>query len=168
MSSPFQKAFSKKRGRLIAKPISTLKSKGIVKNPKASKPSKETPLTQKGVVTLSEKDLKKIKSASSQPSKEISYEGQGGKDYENRPEDAINPEGQGGIDYESKDYKKKTESPLGSYANPAGMQYVSNKADFQRLQNDIVSGYKASKGKDKQKEKNLFSSMSNQDYSLDY
>jgi len=33
------------------------------------------------------------------------------------------------------------------------MQYVSNKADFQRLQNDIVSGYKASKGKDKQKYK---------------
>ena len=48
------------------------------------------------------------------------------------------------------------------------MQYISNKADFQRLQNDIVSGYKASKGKDKQKDKNLFPSMNKQDYNLDY
>lgn len=48
------------------------------------------------------------------------------------------------------------------------MQYVSNKADFQRLQNDIVSGYKSSKGKDKQKEKNLFPSISNQDYGVGY
>ncbi len=39
--------------------------------------------------------------------KEISYEGQGGKEYENLPKDAINPEGQGGIDYESADYKPK-------------------------------------------------------------
>jgi hypothetical protein len=137
-------------------------------SPFQEKFSAKSPFGKKGVVTLSEEDLKKIKSASSEPAKEISYEGQGGKDYENRPEDAINPEGQGGIDYESEDYKKKTESPLGSYANPAGMQYVSNKADFQRLQNDIVSGYKASKGKDKQKEKNLFPSMSNQDYSVGY
>ena len=138
-------------------------------SPFQEKFSEKSPFKNEGVVTLSEKDLKKIKSASSQPAKEISYEGQGGKDYENRPEDAINPEGQGGIDYESKDYKKKkTESPLGSYANPAGMQYVSNKADFQRLQNDIVSGYKSSKGKDKQKEKNLFPSISNQDYGVGY
>jgi hypothetical protein len=147
-------------------------------SPFQEKFSAKSPFGKKGVVTLSEEDLKKIKSASSEPAKEISYEGQGGKDYENRPEDAINPEGQGGIDYESKDYKKKTESPLGSYANPAGMQYVSNKEDFQRLQNDIVSGYKASKaskgkdkqseGKDKQEEKKLFPSVSKEDYSIDY
>ena len=50
-------------------------------------------------ISLSEKDIKSEKSASPEPPKEISYEGQGGKDYENRPEDAINPEGQGGKDY---------------------------------------------------------------------
>ena len=50
-------------------------------------------------INISEDDLKSEKSASPEPPKEISYEGQGGKDYENRPEDAINPEGQGGKDY---------------------------------------------------------------------
>ena len=50
-------------------------------------------------ISLSEEDIKSEKSASPEPPKEISYEGQGGKDYENRPEDAINPEGQGGKDY---------------------------------------------------------------------
>ena len=50
-------------------------------------------------INISEDDLKSKKSASPEPAKEISYEGQGGKDYENRPEDAINPEGQGGKDY---------------------------------------------------------------------
>ena len=50
-------------------------------------------------INISEDDLKSKKSASPEPPKEISYEGQGGKDYENRPEDAINPEGQGGKDY---------------------------------------------------------------------
>ena len=50
-------------------------------------------------ISLSEADIKSEKSASPEPPKEISYEGQGGKDYENRPEDAINPEGQGGKDY---------------------------------------------------------------------
>jgi hypothetical protein len=140
--------------------------------------SARSPFRNKGVVTLSEKDIKDAKSASSKPAVEISFEGQGGIDYENDPRFAENPEGQGGIDYESKDYKKKTESPLGSYANPAGMQYVSNKEDFQRLQNEIVSGYKASKaskgkdkqseGKDKQEEKKLFPSVSKEDYSIDY
>ena len=114
MSSPFQKSFLKKRGRLMANPISTLKSEGIVKNPKAS--------TQKGVVTLSEKDLKKIKSASSEPAKEISYEGQGGKDYENRPEDAINPEGQGGKDYEAGDSPAQKAKSFGRKGHPSHMQ----------------------------------------------
>ncbi len=58
-------------------------------------------------ISLSEKDIKSEKSASPEKAKEISYEGQGGKDYENLPKDAINPEGQGGIDYESDDYKPK-------------------------------------------------------------
>ena len=58
-------------------------------------------------INISEDDLKSKKSASPEPAKEISYEGQGGKDYENLPKDAINPEGQGGIDYESADYKPK-------------------------------------------------------------
>ena len=57
MSSPFQKSFSSK-----------------------------SPFRKEGVVTLSEQDIKNAKSASSQSAKEISYEGQGGKDYENRPE----------------------------------------------------------------------------------
>ena len=87
-------------------------------------------------IKLSDKDLKSKKSASSKPAKEISYEGQGGKDYENRPEDAINPEGQGGIDYEAKGYKKKT-SPLDSYSNPGQVKYFSNKQDFKELQNKL-------------------------------
>ena len=58
-------------------------------------------------INISEDDLKSKKSASPEPPKEISYEGQGGKDYENLPKDAINPEGQGGRDYEAKDYKPK-------------------------------------------------------------
>ena len=41
-------------------------------------------------INISEDDLKSKKSASPEPAKEISYEGQGGKDYENRPEDATN------------------------------------------------------------------------------
>ena len=65
-------------------------------------------------IKLSDKDLKSKKSASSKPAKEISYEGQGGKDYENRPEDAINPEGQGGIDYEAKPTKNITSEGFGS------------------------------------------------------
>ena len=110
MSSPFQQSFSAK-----------------------------TPFRNEGVVTLSEKDIKDAKSASSQPAKEISYEGQGGKDYENRPEDATNPEGQGGIDYESKDYKKKTEiSPLNSYASGGrGEVYLSDQPAFQQLQGQV-------------------------------
>jgi len=107
-------------------------------SPFQQKFSERSPFRKEGVVTLSEKDLKKIKSASSEPSKEISFEGQGGKDYENRPEDAINPEGQGGIDYESKDYKKKIEiSPLSSYENPRGEVYLSDQPAFQKLQSDI-------------------------------
>ena len=58
-------------------------------------------------INISEDDLKSKKSASPEPPKQISYEGQGGKDYENLPKDAINPEGQGGRDYEAKDYKPK-------------------------------------------------------------
>jgi hypothetical protein len=88
-------------------------------------------------IKLSDKDLKSKKSASSKPAKEISYEGQGGKDYENLPKDAINPEGQGGIDYEAKGYKKKT-SPLDSYSNPGQVKYFSNKQDFKALQDKIV------------------------------
>jgi len=87
-------------------------------------------------IKLSDKDLKSKKSASSKPAKEISYEGQGGKDYENLPKDAINPEGQGGIDYEAKGYKKKT-SPLDSYSNPGQVKYFSNKQDFKELQNKL-------------------------------
>tara|TARA_R110000796_G_scaffold124320_2_gene238770 strand:+ start:304 stop:984 length:681 start_codon:yes stop_codon:yes gene_type:complete len=116
MSSPFQQSFSLK-----------------------------SPFRKEGVVTLSEQDIKNAKSASSQPAKEISYEGQGGKDYENRPEDATNPEGQGGKDYEAEDSvakmnyeEKKTDvSPLGNYANPRGEQYISNQPAMQQLQNDL-------------------------------
>ena len=116
MSSPFQKSFSSK-----------------------------SPFRKEGVVTLSEQDIKNAKSASSQSAKEISYEGQGGKDYENRPEDATNPEGQGGKDYEADDSvakmnyeEKKTDvSPLGNYANPRGEQYISNQPAMQQLQNDL-------------------------------
>ena len=108
-------------------------------SPFQQKFSGKSPFRNEGVVTLSEKDLKKIKSASPEPAKEISYEGQGGKDYENRPEDAINPEGQGGVDYESKDYKKKTEiSPLNSYADGGrGEVYLSDQPAFQQLQGQI-------------------------------
>jgi hypothetical protein len=88
-------------------------------------------------IKLSDKDLKGKKSASSRPAKEISYEGQGGIDYENDARLAINPEGQGGIDYEAKDYKKKT-SPLDSYSNPGQVKYFSNKQDFKALQDKIV------------------------------
>tara|TARA_R110000787_G_scaffold95131_1_gene198156 strand:+ start:3305 stop:3769 length:465 start_codon:yes stop_codon:yes gene_type:complete len=106
-------------------------------------------------IKLSNKDLEGKKSGSSQPAKEISYEGQGGKDYENRPEDAINPEGQGGIDYEAKlpnrkivnDYKKKT-SPLDSYANPGQVKYFSNKADFKNLQDTITGAVVGAKKKE--------------------
>jgi hypothetical protein len=87
-------------------------------------------------IKLSDKDLKGKKSASSRPAKEISYEGQGGIDYENDARLAINPEGQGGIDYEAKDYKKKT-SPLDSYSNPGQVKYFSNKEDFKELQNKL-------------------------------
>ena len=58
-------------------------------------------------ISLSEEHIKNEKSASPEKAKEISYEGQGGKDYENLPKYAINPEGQGGRDYEAKDYKPK-------------------------------------------------------------
>tara|TARA_R110000744_G_scaffold336310_1_gene441615 strand:+ start:995 stop:1486 length:492 start_codon:yes stop_codon:yes gene_type:complete len=115
-------------------------------------------------IKLSNKDLEGKKSGSSQPAKEISYEGQGGKDYENRPEDAINPEGQGGIDYEAEvlipnpknqhfggrivnDYKKKT-SPLDSYANPGQVKYFSNKADFKNLQDTITGAVVGAKKKE--------------------
>ena len=115
-------------------------------SPFQEKFSAKSPFGKKGVVTLSEEDLKKIKSASSEPAKEISYEGQGGKDYENRPEDAINPEGQGGIDYESKDYKKKTESvvqmksPLNSYASGGrGEVYLSNIDLIQNAANAVAT-----------------------------
>ena len=67
-------------------------------------------LSRKGkgfLISLSEEDIKNEKSASPEKAKEISYEGQGGKDYENLPKYAINPEGQGGRDYEAKDYKPK-------------------------------------------------------------
>ena len=64
-------------------------------------------------INISEDDLKSEKSASPEPPKEISYEGQGGKDYENRPEDAINPEGQGGKDYSDyEDSMSRKASPL--------------------------------------------------------
>ena len=64
-------------------------------------------------ISLSEADIKSEKSASPEPPKEISYEGQGGKDYENRPEDAINPEGQGGKDYSDyEDSMSRKASPL--------------------------------------------------------
>ena len=64
-------------------------------------------------INISEDDLKSEKSASPEPPKEISYEGQGGKDYENRPEDAINPEGQGGKDYSDyEDSMSRKQSPL--------------------------------------------------------
>jgi len=107
-------------------------------SPFQQKFSGKSPFRNEGVVTLSEQDIKNAKSASSQPAKEISYEGQGGKDYENRPEDATNPEGQGGIDYESKDYKKKTDvSPLNSYENPRGEVYLSDQPAFQQLQSQI-------------------------------
>ena len=108
-------------------------------SPFQQKFSEKSPFRKEGVITLSEKDLKKTKSASPESPKEISFEGQGGKDYENRPEDAINPEGQGGIDYEAQDYKKKTkESPLNNYYNPQGEIYLSDMPAFQQLQSDIT------------------------------
>ena len=108
-------------------------------SPFQQKFSEKSPFRKEGVVTLSEQDIKNAKSASPEPPKEISFEGQGGKDYENRPEDAINPEGQGGIDYEAKDYKKKTkESPLNNYYNPQGEIYLSDMPAFQQLQSDIT------------------------------
>ena len=74
--------------------------------------SARSPFGNKGIVTLSEKDIKNAKSASSQPAAEISYEGQGGIDYENDPRFAVNPEGQGGKDYEADDSVAKMNSPL--------------------------------------------------------
>ena len=74
--------------------------------------SARSPFGNKGVVTLSEKDIKDAKSASSQPAAEISFEGQGGIDYENDPRFAENPEGQGGKDYEADDSVAKMVSPL--------------------------------------------------------
>ena len=107
-------------------------------------------------IKLSNKDLESKKSASSQPAKEISYEGQGGIDYENDARLATNPEGQGGIDYEAKDYKKKT-SPLDSYANPGQVKYFSNKADFKALQ-DTITGSVVGKNK-KRSDDNDFKAM---------
>ena len=98
-------------------------------------------------IKLSNKDLEGKKSGSSQPVKEISYEGQGGIDYENDARLATNPEGQGGIDYEAKDYKKKT-SPLDSYANPGQVKYFSNKADFKNLQDTITGAVVGAKKKE--------------------
>jgi len=98
-------------------------------------------------IKLSNKDLEGKKSGSSQPAKEISYEGQGGIDYENDARLATNPEGQGGIDYEAKDYKKKT-SPLDSYANPGQVKYFSNKADFKNLQDTITGAVVGAKKKE--------------------
>ena len=90
-------------------------------SPFQQKFSGKSPFRKEGVVTLSEKDIKDAKSASSEPSKEISFEGQGG------------------IDYESKDYKKKTEvSPLNNYYNPQGEIYLSDMPAFQQLQSDIT------------------------------
>ena len=63
-------------------------------------------------IKLNDKDLNSTKSASSQPAAEISYEGQGGVDYENDPRFAENPEGQGGKDYEADDSVAKMTSPL--------------------------------------------------------
>ena len=73
-------------------------------------------------INISEDDLKSKKSASPEPAKEISYEGQGGKDYENLPKDAINPEGQGGKDYSDyEDSMSRKASPLNKKnPHPAG------------------------------------------------
>ena len=64
-------------------------------------------------IYLSEEDIKSEKSASPEKAKEISYEGQGGKDYENDPRFAENPEGQGGKDYSDyEDSMSRKASPL--------------------------------------------------------
>ena len=84
--------------------------------------SARSPFRNKGVVTLSEKDIKDAKSASSQPAAEISFEGQGGIDYENDPRFAENPEGQGGKDYEADDSPAKKAESFGRSGHPRHMQ----------------------------------------------
>ena len=84
--------------------------------------SARSPFGNKGVVTLSEKDIKDAKSASSQPAAEISFEGQGGIDYENDPRFAENPEGQGGKDYEADDSPAKKAESFGRSGHPRHMQ----------------------------------------------
>ena len=71
-------------------------------------------------ITLNDKDLNSTNSASSQPAAEISYEGQGGVDYENDPRFAENPEGQGGKDYEADDSVAKMKGDQGSHKMTAG------------------------------------------------
>jgi len=71
-------------------------------------------------ITLNDKDLNSTNSASSQPAAEISYEGQGGVDYENDPRFAENPEGQGGKDYEADDSVAKMKGNQGSHKMTAG------------------------------------------------
>lgn len=89
-------------------------------------------------IKLSDKDLKSKKSASSKPAKEISYEGQGGKDYENLPKDAINPEGQGGIDYEAKPTKNITSEGFGSAEYIGGALAGMNALNIRKAKRNIL------------------------------
>ena len=110
--------------------------------------SARSPFGNKGVVTLSEKDIKEIKSASSneKPLALTPGAAQGGTDYEAKlaASESENPEGQGGTDYESKDYKKKTESvvqmksPLNSYYDGGrGEVYISEVGMIQQAANAV-------------------------------
>ncbi len=87
-------------------------------------------LSKKGksfTISLSEEDIKSEKSASPEKAKEISYEGQGGIDYENDARLAINPEGQGGKDYS--DYENGMSRKSRAYLSGADVERKQKKAD---------------------------------------
>jgi len=85
MSSPFQKAFTAKRGKLMAMPVSEIKPAGIITDP---------------VI-----DDGKSASSNKKPLALTPGAAQGGTDYEAQlaASKAKNPEGQGGKDYEAED-----------------------------------------------------------------
>ena len=115
-------------------------------------------------ISLSEADIKSEKSASPEPPKEISYEGQGGKDYENRPEDAINPEGQGGKDYSDyEDSMSRKASPF-NHRDKTGKPIFKSSAAPVTKQTDFVSALGKSMvqaGEITQKKANILSAFCN-------
>jgi len=89
MSSPFQQAFSAKRGKLMQMPASELKPESIVKTDESFVPDFNT----KGSLSSNPKPMELTPASTG-----------GGTDYEAQiaASEAVNPEGQGGEDYEAR------------------------------------------------------------------